>query len=113
MIIHLMTSQSLMAQKKKDFYGNWNFEAPTVPPGFESGSMIIKKDSVFTKYQSDPNIYPSSYMRIKSDTLTFVLNPGAIVTCKLTIKNKAKLIGTAVWDGGETVLNLTKIEKQK
>jgi hypothetical protein len=113
MLISYLGSQTLMAQKKKNFYASWNFEAPTAPHGLDIGVVTISKDGVTTKYPGDPKEYLSSSMKFKGDTLIFVISPTVDVTCKLVLVNKTKLIGTGVWTGGKSVFNLSKIEKQK
>jgi hypothetical protein len=111
--ILLITSFSLQAQFRQSFRGNWNFEAPSAPPGYESGVMIITKDSVLTKYPGNRRLLPSSSLSFRNDTLTFHFTPDVDVTIILTSENKTKLTGMASWSSGESVVTLTKIQTTK
>jgi hypothetical protein len=113
MLVFILASQTLIAQKKKNFYGNWNFDAPTAPTGYEIGVMTITSDSVFTKYPSYVHVLKSSFMSFKNDTLTFVFNPAVEVTVKLTFENKKLLTGKATWLSDESKVTLTKIKNTK
>jgi hypothetical protein len=113
MLVFIIGSQSLVAQKKKYFYGSWNFDAPTAPPGYEIGVITITSDSVFTKYPNYINILKSSFVSFQNDTLTFIFNPAVEVTIKLTVKNKKLLTGEATWMSDESVITLTKIQPDK
>jgi hypothetical protein len=109
----LITSFSVNAQIKKSFRGNWSFDAPSAPPGFETGVVTITKDSVLTKYPNDHRLLPCSSLSFRNDTLTFIFNPAVDVTIKLTAENKTKLTGKATWSSDESVITLTKIQTTK
>lgn len=109
----LITAFSVNAQIKKNFRGNWNFDAPSAPPGFEEGVMTITKDSVLTKYPNDSRLLPSSSLSFSNNTLKFIFNPAVDVTITLTAENKTKLTGKATWSSDESVITLTKIEAAK
>jgi hypothetical protein len=111
--ILLITSFSVQAQIRKSFRGDWNFDAPAAPPGFEAGVMTITKDSVLTKYPVNRRLLPSSSLSFRNDTLTFIFKPAVAVTIKLTSENKTKLTGKATWSNEESVITLTKIQTNK
>jgi hypothetical protein len=112
LFIFLIFSLLGHAQIRKVFRGSWNFDAPSAPQGYQAGVITITKDSVFTKYSGNLNLYPSSFISFKNDTLKFVFNPAVDVTITLTSKSKTKLVGLATWMSEESVLTLTRINSQ-
>jgi len=107
----LSGSLCLNAQDKESYQGKWNFEAPTAPEGYTSGVIILKNDSSRMQFTDGYYIYPSSWLKAKSDSIKYETNiDGEIVLFSLKIKDKNKIAGDAVWSSGQTVMILTKKE---
>lgn len=113
MLVMILASQILIAQRKKNFYGSWNFDAPYAPPSYQIGVMTITSDSVFTKYPGETLILTSSNYNFKNDTLTFIFITDVDVTFTLGYKNKNILSGKVTWLSDESTITLTRIEKTK
>ncbi len=100
---------SLQAQKTEKFLGTWDFTTETGEAGYESGVMIIAKESVKITFTNVDYKYPSDWVKYESDSLKFETDvDGALVEFYLVVKDASILTGFAEWGGGETVLNLTR-----
>ena len=107
-----MAQLTAFTQTGNDLLGNWNADAPNAPTGFNTSIMRITEDSVFTTFTGENYAYTSTLIKLSQDTLIFEIN-GLDVTCTLRVENKTKLIGNAVWEGGESPLMLTKNEPEE
>ena len=100
---------ALHAQDNEKFFGSWDFTTETGAEGYETGVMEISKESVMTTFTDNTNKYPSERVKYEGDTLKFdVYVDGTMVACYLLVKDDSHLTGFAVWDSGETVMNLTR-----
>lgn len=105
---------ALFAQNSKKFFGSWEFTTETGASGYESGMMVISKESVITTFAYNDSKYPSDWVKIEEDTLKFDFYvDGTTVSCYLVVKDKSHLTGVAEWDSGKTVLNLTRTEEEE
>jgi len=103
---------SLNAQVKKTYQGKWNFEAPTAPEGYNSGTITFKADSSIMEFTYGYYPYYSSRLRVKSDSIIYTTNvDGEIVLFSLKIKGKSYITGDAVWSTGQSEMILTKKEE--
>jgi hypothetical protein len=101
----------LMAQQKVSFSGDWNFEAPAAPEGYNRGVVTFEKDSSFIIFSDGYYVYPSNWLEVKGDSILYESDiDGMIVLFSLKIDEKTKISGNAVWYDGESSLNLTKKE---
>jgi len=111
-IFFLSGSLCLNAQVNKSYQGKWNFETPAAPEGYTSGIVTMKKDSSYMQFDGGYYIYPSSWVKAKSDSIIYESNiDGEIVLFSLKIKDKTNITGDAVWSSGQTVMILTKKEE--
>lgn len=110
--IFLFGSLSSQAQVKKAPVGSWSFEAPDAPDGYTSGILDLKKDSAIMTFTNGNVRYLSNWIKVRNDSIIYQSNiDGTIVLCSLKIIDNQKIAGKAVWDEGETLMNLTKKEE--
>ncbi len=108
-VVFLIGSLSTKAQVKDVFIGTWSFDAPSAPGGYTSGTIEIKKDSVITTFTGMSFKYPSTWLKVKNDSLTYKANiDGEDVLFSLKTDKKIKITGNAVWSSGETLINADK-----
>lgn len=107
--IILPLSNPAGAQINKEIIGKWNFKCPSAPEGFDSGIIDINKDSVFTTFVSITYKFPSTWIKVKKDSLTYNVNiNGEDVLYYLKLENKDTINGKAVTSYGQSSLSLTK-----
>jgi hypothetical protein len=105
----LSVSACVQAQIEKTFVGEWNFECPGAPDGFNTGIIEIKKDTVFTQYSSFTYKFPSTWVKISNDTLIYPTDVnGELVISRLVAKTFENLTGTAGTLDGLSSLILTR-----
>ena len=76
--------------------------------------MVISEESVITTFPDISYDYPSDWVKFEGDTLNFEFDvDGAMVSCYLVVKDKTHLTGFAEWEGGETLMNLSRTEKEE
>jgi hypothetical protein len=111
-IILFLFIQPGTAQIKKDFTGNWTFEAPSAPDGYTLGLISFKKDSAIMSFAGANYTFPASWVKAEGDSLKFeTYIDGTTVLTLLKLSDEKKLTGKAVWEGGETQMILTKKEE--
>ena len=104
-----IVSLSANGQIKRAHVGNWNFNIPTEVSGFSNGIMDFKKDSIIITFTGDTFKYPSTWVKVKKDSVIFEINiQGEDVLCSLKIENRKNIKGNAVWSFGETIVILKK-----
>ena len=109
MSVFLIGSLSTNAQIKTAYLGNWSFNAPSAPEGYTYGIVEIKKDSVNTFFMESKFKFPSFWIKVKNDSITYkVMVDGTDVLFSLKIENEANIKGNAVWSDGETQMILKK-----
>lgn len=107
--IFLMFSNRAEAQIKKEIIGSWNFKCPYAPEGFDSGIIDIQKDSVFTTFVSITYKFPSTWIKVRKDSLLYNVNiNGDDVLYSLKLENKDTINGKAKTSYGESPLILSK-----
>lgn len=107
--ILLSGSLSTNAQIKPAYIGNWSFETPAAPEGFTSGILTLNKDTVFMAFTDGTTRFPSNWIKVTNDSIIYESDiDGTIVLFSLKIQDKSKITGNAVWNEGETIMNLTK-----
>ena len=105
----LIGSLSTNAQTKLAFFGNWSFDAPSAPDGYTYGIIEIKKDTVNISFTDLQFKYPSTWVKIKNDSLTYAAYiDGTDVLFSLKIENETNIKGNAVWSDGQTQMILKK-----
>lgn len=111
LLVCFIGSNSVAAQTIDELCGLWNAEAPDAPPGFNTSTMEVTPDSVFTTFTGESYPYGSISMSFNHDTLTFEIG-GLNVLCTLMVEDKSRLSGNAVWEGGQSKLILIRKEEQ-
>ena len=101
---------SVSAQTISDYIGDWNTEAPDAPAEYTNGVLKISEDMIIVKFSGDDYPYPSTLVKITSDSLVFEIS-GLSALCTLRIEDKTKMTGKAVWPDGESPFTMTKAEK--
>jgi hypothetical protein len=105
----LTISFSADGQIKKAYRGNWVFYVPYAEPGYTSGYMELKKDSIITFFVDNELRYPSIGLKVENDSVIWRINvDGVKVTCLLLIENKKLINGRTYWYSGNSSLILTK-----
>jgi hypothetical protein len=111
-------SGNILAQdagvQKKDPVGKWNFEAPTAPEGYKTGTMVFgvvegkyTAGTIFTNFDYK---FPGEKVKYANDSVSFVINlEGEAVNVLLKIEDPAKMNGKAVYSEGTVPLVLIKI----
>ncbi len=111
-IFLLSGSLSLNAQVKKTYQGDWSFEAPSAPEGYNTGVITFKQDSSIMEFTYGYYPYPSNWIKAKGDSIIYETNvDGEFVLFSLKIKDKSNITGDAVWSTGQTEMILTKKEE--
>jgi hypothetical protein len=107
--VSLIVSLSTTAQVKVAYLGNWSFVAPTAPEGYTYGIIEIKKDSINTSFTESKYRFPSIWIKVKNDSITYkAIVDGTDVLFSFKIENETNIKGNAVWDDGETQMILKK-----
>jgi len=108
-IILLSLSFSASGQVNTSQIGNWTFEAPTAPEGFNYGVIEFKKDSVLMQFTDGQYKLSSNWVKVKNDSIKYESTvDGTSVLFSLKVVDKQKISGNAVWEGGETSMILTR-----
>jgi hypothetical protein len=105
-MVFVVSSQSLVAQKQNDLPGYWHLHAPDAPNGFQTFILKITKDSVFATPVGESYSYKSDFMKFENDTLKFEMNE---ILSTLTFESKTKMTGYSVWPDGKTKITFTRI----
>ena len=109
--ISLINAQA--TKTKKDPVGDWKFEAPYAPEGYNTGKITIgfaekKYSAVITMTGSDYKINGEN-VKFENDTLTFsVYIEGETVGVKMKMEDAVKITGAATSSQGEIPLTATK-----
>jgi hypothetical protein len=107
--VSLIGSLSTTAQVKAVYIGNWSFVAPTAPEGYTYGIIEIKKDSINTSFIESKYKFPSIWINVKNDSITYkAIIDDTDVLFSLKIENETNIKGNAVWNDGETQMILKK-----
>lgn len=105
-------SKSSLAQINKSITGIWDFQCPFAPEGFNTGTIDIRKDSVFTTFISSTYKFPSQWVKIEFDSLLYNVDiNGEEVLYSLKVENKDTLNGKASTSYGVSSLILTRKSK--
>jgi hypothetical protein len=105
--VSLIGSLSTNAQVKVAYLGNWSFVAPTAPDSYTYGIIEIKKDSINTSFTESKYKFPSIWIKVKNDSITYkTFIDGTDVLFSLKVETSIK--GNAVWIDGETQMILKK-----
>jgi hypothetical protein len=100
--------------EKKDFLGEWKFESPYAPEGYQKGIFIIKeKENALAGELKFSDAYKLDIkdMVITDGVLKFGINvDGSYVNVKATIE-EGKLKGSAASPEGDLPFEATKVEK--
>ena len=73
------------------------------------GIISFNKDSVFMTFPDSNYKFPSSWIKVKSDSIVYETNiDGASVLFSLKIIDRQNGTGNAVWIDGKTLMILTK-----
>jgi hypothetical protein len=98
-----LTAKGQNTQIDKLHTGKWSFDAPTAPDGYTFGMMDLKKDSVIMTFVNANDKYPSSWIKVKADSLIYsTVIDGEDVLFSLDITNNDTIKGNAVWSDGQT-----------
>ncbi len=109
--ISLVNAQT--AKTKKDPAGDWKFEAPYAPEGYNSGKITIgfaekKYTAVISMTGSEYKINGEN-VKFENDTLTFsVYIEGETVGVKMKMDEPLKMTGAATSSQGEIPVTATK-----
>ncbi len=109
--ISLINAQA--TKTKKDPAGDWKFEAPSAPEGYNTGKITIgfaekKYTAVITMTGSDYKINGEN-VKFENDTLTFsIYLEGETVGVKIKMEDAVKMTGAATYSQGEIPLTVTK-----
>lgn len=109
--ISLVNAQT--AKTKKDPAGDWKFEAPYAPEGYNSGKITIgfaekKYTAVISMTGSEYKINGEN-VKFENDTLTFsVYIEGETVGVKMKMDEPFKMTGAATSSQGEIPVTATK-----
>lgn len=121
LVVSLLGFGSITAQKvntKKDPVGKWLFEAPAAPEGYTSGSIEVtfadKKHAVSFSVTGSENTLPAEKVAVANDSLKFNLYlENEIIVFDIKIVDRSKMIGKAVYSGGEVVVSFFREEKKE
>ena len=109
--ISLINAQT--TKTKKDPAGDWKFEAPYAPEGYNTGKITVgfaekKYTAVIIMTGSDYKINGEN-VKFENDTLTFSVNiEGETVGVKMKMEDTVKMTGAATSSQGEIPLTATK-----
>lgn len=109
--ISLINAQTTKA--KKDPAGEWKFEAPYAPEGYNTGKITIgfaekKYTAVITMTGSDYKITGEN-VKFENDTFTFsVYLEGETVGVKMKMEDEVKMTGAATSSQGEIPVTAKK-----
>lgn len=104
--------------KKHNPAGNWKFEAPSAPPGYNSGTITVslaeKKYSLTVLPQGSSYKITGEEVKVENDQLTCsVYVEGEYVRVTLKAEDKNKMTGTASYSGGSIPLTLTRMQETR
>jgi len=110
--ILIIGSFNANAQIKQQCLGKWTFETPSAPEGYTMGIIDLKKDSVIMEFTGNPSHYPSTWIKVRNDSLIYESDiNGTLVRFSLKIIDNKTVSGEAVWSEGQTAMNLKKKEE--
>ena len=104
----ILLCSSISAQIPDKFTGNWDYTGPDCPYGYDSGLIIIQKDTVFTTYTDDYTTYHSDLVKLESDMLIYNMYVGVDIEVNLYLLDESTLKGNAIWSGGECTVTLVR-----
>lgn len=109
--ISLINAQT--TKTKKDPAGDWKFEAPYAPEGYNTGKITVgfaekKYTAVITMTGSDYKINGEN-VKFENDSLTFLVYlEGETVSVKMKMEDAVKMTGSATSSEGNIPLTATK-----
>ena len=109
--ISLINAQT--TKTKKDPAGDWKFEAPYAPEGYNTGKITVgfaekKYTAVITMTGSDYKINGEN-VKFENDSLTFLVYiEGETVGVKMKMEDAVKMTGSATSSEGNIPLTATK-----
>ena len=116
LIISLFSVFVVSAQtesKKNNAIGQWKFEAPYAPEGYNLGTIDIAlaqgKYSTTISFAGSDYKIPGENTRVEKDSVAFVVYlEGDNIAVTLKAENDTKMTGKAVYSQGEIPLTLTR-----
>ncbi len=116
-VIICLTGMIVSAQNKvRNPSGNWKFDAPYAPQGYNSGKLNIDfaRDKFSTKmtFTGNESGFTGENVKMKNDSLFFsVFIEGQYVNIGLKIEDGSKMSGTAVYTEGSVPLTCIRSEE--
>lgn len=99
---------------KNNPVGNWKYEAPYAPEGYNSGTIVVgfadKKYSVSVSFTGSSYKLQGEQVKFENDLLTCtVYVEGEYVKISVKAENNNRMAGTATYSEGQIPLTLTRI----
>lgn len=112
-ILTVLSAQDAASQKKNPV-GNWKFEAPYAPQGYNNGSIIVvsaeNKLSATMSFDSMQYQFPAEKVKAVADSLYFSINlEGQSVDVSLKLTDDSNMTGKAVYSEGSVPLTVKRI----
>lgn len=112
-ILTVISAQDAASQKKNPV-GNWKFEAPYAPQGYNNGSIIVvsaeNKLSATMSFDSMQYQFPAEKVKAVADSLYFSINlEGQSVDVSLKLTDDSNMTGKAVYSEGSVPLTVKRI----
>ena len=109
----LSVSAQTRTQKKDPVVGQWKFEAPYAPDGYQTGNIVIsyteKKYSASMVFTGSDYRFPGENIKVVKDSVNFsIYVEGESVAVRLKAEDASKMTGTATYSEGVIPLTLTK-----
>ena len=121
--LFIFFSSSVLAQsvnEKKDPVGQWKFDAPYAPEGYNKGTIDIGfAEDKFTANMAFTDLdytFSGEKIKVENDSVCFMIwIESTDVSVSLKMEDKSTMTGTAVYIDGTVPLTLTKepVEKQE
>jgi hypothetical protein len=115
---NIIVSGQTADSQKKDPVGQWKFDAPSAPEGYNSGTIAVslseKKNNATISFTGSENKFQGDNVRVEKDSLFFsVYIEGENVNLSLKIEDNGKMSGKAVYSEGVIQVTLTRGEEKK
>lgn len=120
-VIFILSVAALSGQanvKKNSPVGRWNFDAPTAPYNYGSGTLVIalenKKYSVNMSFSGSDYKLPGENVKIEGNDISFTeYIEGQTVKVALKLEDNSKMTGKATYSEGEVPITLTRENEKK
>ena len=120
--ILVLTGSQLFSQQGRSGFrpeGKWNFEAPSAPDGYNSGTMeVVMTDNKLSVIMGLPGggdyKMPAYQVQLSNELFSFKINiQDEEISVILAPDGEEKLTGKAVYSGGETMLTCKRVKENK